>query len=90
MPFSILEYMWLLCPYIFIAEKVDKGESKFRFYMGAMELLDTTVDLCALKPDWNITCPLLPGDALLLLPIINSYYYYTCRVVYNYKTKCKL
>jgi len=52
---------------IFLAEKVEKGEARLKFFIGTIEVSDKTYDICNLRPNWNTSCPLLPGNALLLL-----------------------
>ena len=45
-----------------IAEQVDKGEGRLKLFFGTIEMSDKTYDLCTLRPNWNVSCPLHPGN----------------------------
>ena len=52
---------------LFVAEQVDEAEARFKLFIGTIEVSDKRGNFCDLKPNWNISCPFYPGNALSLL-----------------------
>ena len=45
-----------------IAEEVDKGTARMKYYYNTREVFDRTIDLCSSLSPVNLTCPFFPGN----------------------------